>query len=55
MEINTVIDDAAYSEKANINYTKESSAGLFGMEIQGATAMFAVNPKRILTLLREKE
>ncbi len=32
-------------------YETASSAGLFGMEIQGATAIFAVNLKRILTLL----
>jgi hypothetical protein len=31
-----------------------NSSGLFGMEIQGATAMFAVNLKRILKLLNEK-
>ncbi|GHI01674.1 IS1182 family transposase [Neobacillus kokaensis] len=31
------------------------SSGLFGMEIQGATAIFAVNLKRILKLLNEKE
>ena len=36
-------------------YEKASSAGLFGMEIQGATAIFAVNLKRILKLLNEKE
>ena len=36
-------------------YDTASSAGLFGMEIQGATAMFAVNLKRILTLLKENE
>lgn len=36
-------------------YETASSSGLFGMEIQGATAIFAVNLKRILTLLREKE
>jgi Transposase domain (DUF772)/Transposase DDE domain len=35
-------------------YDIASSAGLFGMEIQGATAIFAVNLKRILTLLEEK-
>ncbi|MFC0023770.1 IS5/IS1182 family transposase, partial [Neobacillus cucumis] len=29
-------------------------SGLFGMEIQGATAIFAVNIKRILKLLNEK-
>jgi transposase len=36
-------------------YDVASSAGLFGMEIQGATAIFAVNIKRILKLLQEKE
>ncbi|OLS35601.1 transposase, partial [Bacillus sp. MRMR6] len=34
--------------------TAESS-GLFGMEIQGATTIFAVNLKRIIKLLNEKE
>lgn len=32
-----------------------SSAGLYGMEIQEATAIFVVNLKRILKLLSEKE
>ena len=36
-------------------YETANSAGLFGMQIQGATAIFAVNLKRILTLLKEKE
>ena len=36
-------------------YETASSLGLFGMEIQGATAIFAVNLKRILKLLNEKE
>jgi transposase len=36
-------------------YKTALSAGLFGMEIQGATAIFAVNLKRILKLLSEKE
>ncbi|MDP4155766.1 MAG: IS1182 family transposase [Bacillota bacterium] len=36
-------------------YDVASSAGLFGMEIQGATAIFAVNIKRILKLFQEKE
>lgn len=36
-------------------YDIASSAGLFGMEIQGATAIFAVNIKRILKLLQEKK
>lgn len=35
-------------------YDTASSAGLFGMQIQGATAIFAVNLKRILRLLNEK-
>ncbi|MFS0783918.1 IS1182 family transposase [Bacillus sp. 1P06AnD] len=35
-------------------YDTASSTGLFGMEIQGATAIFAVNLKRILKLLNEK-
>lgn len=35
-------------------YDKASSAGLFGMEIQGATTIFAVNLKRIIKLLKEK-
>lgn len=36
-------------------YDTASSAGLFGMEIQGATTIFAVNLKRILKLMNEKE
>ncbi|MDT8862071.1 transposase, partial [Alkalihalobacillus sp. MEB130] len=32
-----------------------TSSGLFGMQIQAATTIFAVNIKRILKLLREKE
>jgi transposase len=36
-------------------YDTAASSGLFGMEIQGATAIFAVNLKRILKLLSEKE
>ncbi|WP_428841352.1 hypothetical protein [Kurthia sibirica] len=36
-------------------YNTAKSAGLFGMEIQGATTIFAVNLKRILKLLNEKE
>jgi len=35
-------------------YDTASSTGLFGMEIQSATAIFAVNLKRIITLLKEK-
>jgi hypothetical protein len=33
-------------------YDEASSAGLLGMEIQGATAIFAVNLKRILTIIK---
>lgn len=36
-------------------YETASYSGLFGMQIQGATAIFAVNLKRILKLLKEKE
>ncbi len=36
-------------------YNTARSAGLFGMEIQGATTIFAVNLKRILKLLNENE
>ena len=36
-------------------YDIATSAGLFGMEIQGAMAIFAVNLKRIMTLMKEKE
>ncbi len=36
-------------------YDQASAAGLFGMQIQGATTIFAVNLKRILKLLNEKE
>lgn len=36
-------------------YDIASSAGLFGMELQGATAIFAVNLKRIIKLLHEKK
>lgn len=36
-------------------YEVANSAGLFGMEIQGATTMFAVNLKRIITLMKEVE
>lgn len=35
-------------------YNKANSTGLFGMEIQGATTIFAVNLKRIMKLLNEK-
>ncbi|WP_019412353.1 transposase, partial [Paenisporosarcina sp. TG20] len=40
--------------KQGHGYDTASSSGLFGMEIQGATVIFAVNLKRILTLLKEK-
>lgn len=36
-------------------YDTAVAAGLFGMQIQGATAIFFVNLKRILTLLKEKK
>lgn len=36
-------------------YKTAKSVGLFGMEIQGATTIFAVNLKRILKLLNEEE
>ena len=36
-------------------YKTAKSAGLFGLEIQGATTIFTVNLKRILKLLNEKE
>ena len=36
-------------------YKTAKSAGLFGMEIQGATTIFAVNLKRIIKLLSVKE
>lgn len=36
-------------------YETANSAGLFGMQIQGATAIFAVNLKRIITLMKEAE
>jgi transposase len=35
-------------------YEIASSAGLFGLQVQGATTIFAVNLKRILKLLSEK-
>lgn len=35
-------------------YDTASSAGLFGIEIQGATTIFAVNLKRIVTLIKGK-
>jgi hypothetical protein len=36
-------------------YDVASSAGLFGLQVQGATTIFAVNLKRIIKLLSEKE
>ncbi|MCG1023120.1 IS1182 family transposase [Sutcliffiella horikoshii] len=36
-------------------YDIASSAGLLGMEIQGAASIFAVNMKRIMKLINEKE
>ena len=36
-------------------YDVATSAGLFGMEMQGATTIFAVNLKRIMTLMKETE
>lgn len=36
-------------------YDTASSAGLFGMEIQGTTEIFVVNLKRILKLLSGKK
>ncbi|CAI8919353.1 Tnp_DDE_dom domain-containing protein [Bacillus pseudomycoides] len=36
-------------------YDVASSSGLIGMQIQGAMAIFAVNLKRIMTLIKEKK
>ena len=36
-------------------YDVASSAGLFGMQMQGAMAIFTVNLKRIMTLMKESE
>ena len=36
-------------------YNVATSAGLFGMQMQGAMAIFAVNLKRIITLMKESE
>ncbi len=36
-------------------YETANSAGLFGMQVQGATTIFAVNLKRIITLMKEAE
>ncbi|MEB7453359.1 hypothetical protein NGC39_08525 [Lysinibacillus sphaericus] len=49
------IIEAKNSEFKNLQgYNTAKTAGLFGIEIQGAT-IFAVNLKRILKLLYEKE
>lgn len=40
--------------KQRHGYNKAIAAGLFGMQIQGATTIFAVNLKRILKLIDEK-
>lgn len=37
------------------DFKTAKSAGLFGMEIQGATTIFVVNLKRILKLLNKEE
>lgn len=48
--------EAKNSELKNPHGLKTAkSAGLFGMEIQGATTIFVVNLKRILKLLSQKE
>ncbi len=48
--------EAKNSELKNRHgYDVATSAGLFGMQIQGAMAIFAVNLKRIRTLMRESE
>ena len=48
--------EAKNSELKNPHGLKTAkSAGLFGMEIQGATTIFVVNLKRILKLISEKE
>ena len=41
--------------KSGYGYDTAISTSLFGMEIQGATTIFAVNLKRILKLLNEGE
>lgn len=47
--------EAKNSELKNQHgYNVAESAGLFGMEIQGATAIFAVNLKRIMKLIDQK-
>ena len=35
-------------------YDVASASGLFGMQLQGATTIFAVNMKRIITLMKQK-
>lgn len=48
--------EAKNSELKNKHgYDQVSAAGLFGMQIQGKTTIFAVNLKRILKLLNVKE
>ena len=48
--------EAKNSELKNAHgYHTAKTAGLFGMEIQGATTIFTVNLKRILKLLNDKE
>jgi len=36
-------------------YVVASSSGLVGMQMQGAMTIFAVNLKRIMTLMKEKK
>jgi len=48
--------EAKHSElKHGHGYDVATSAGLFGMQIQGAMAIFAVKLKRIMTLMKESE
>lgn len=48
--------EAKNSELKNRHgYNKAIAAGLLGMHIQGATSIFAVNIKRIIKLINEKE
>ncbi len=49
MEIDTVIEDSANSGKDSIRN------GLFGMQMQGAMAIFAVNLKRIMILMKDSK
>ena len=47
--------EAKNNELKNIHgYKKAYSTGLFGMNIQGATTLFAVNMKRIIKLKNER-